>query len=178
MADLISRAFLCTRKPICAPNQPDTVLRWQRILIKHFWTFREYGKKRGRKPVDKEIKDLILRIKNENVLWGVKKIQGELIKLNIVLDSKTTWNILQGFRKRGKLKPALTWKKFLQMQRVGVRIGRCLCSADIKSAPWSNRLTNPIPTAYSNNNKNGQRKADHFHYLVAGSGFEPETFGL
>src|SRR5271157_1980229 len=39
--------------------QPDTVLRWQRTLIKHFWTFKEYGKKRGRKPVDKETEDLI-----------------------------------------------------------------------------------------------------------------------
>ena len=57
--------------------KPETVLRWQRQLIKHFWTFK--GKKRvGRPPVSNEIKQLILTMKNDNLFWGYKKIQGEL----------------------------------------------------------------------------------------------------
>jgi len=96
--------------------KPETVLRWQRTLIKHFWTFRTSGRKKGRKPVDKEIQNLILSMKNGNILWGVKKIQGELLKLDIALDTKTIWNILHKFRRQGRIKAGLTWKKFLQMQ--------------------------------------------------------------
>jgi hypothetical protein len=97
--------------------QPTTVLRWQKMLIRRLWTFRDYSGIQGRKPVDGTIRNLILSMKNENVLWGVKRIQGELVKLGIVLDSKTVWNILQGFRKREKIKSALTWKKFLEMHK-------------------------------------------------------------
>jgi len=57
--------------------KPETVLRWQRQLIKRFWTFK--SKKRvGRPPVSNEIKQLILTMKNDNLFWGYKKIQGEL----------------------------------------------------------------------------------------------------
>jgi putative transposase len=97
--------------------QPATVLRWQKMLIRRWWTFRDYSGLKGRKPVGRNIRDLILSMKNDNLLWGVKRIQGELVKLGIVLDSKTVWNILQGFRKRGKIKAALTWKKFLEMHK-------------------------------------------------------------
>jgi len=46
--------------------KPETVLRWQRQLIKHFWTFK--GKKRvGRPPVRHEIKQLIVAMKNDNI---------------------------------------------------------------------------------------------------------------
>jgi transposase len=84
--------------------KPETVLRWQRQLIKHFWTFK--SKKRvGRPPVSNEIKQLILAMKNDNLYWGSKKIQGELKKLDIQLDKKTIRNILNEFRRKGKVKP-------------------------------------------------------------------------
>ncbi|MGD9202139.1 MAG: integrase core domain-containing protein [Chitinispirillia bacterium] len=95
--------------------KPETVLKWQRMIIKRFWTFNRSGKKRGRKTTPKEIQNLILIIKNDNILWGVKKIQGELIKLNIYLDTKTIWSILRNFRSKGKIKRYLNWKKFLEM---------------------------------------------------------------
>jgi putative transposase len=67
-----------------------------------------------------EIQDLILDIKNDNVSWGVKRIQSELMKLNIFLDAKTIWNILNKFRRHGRIKAGLTWKKFLQMQATSI----------------------------------------------------------
>ena len=94
--------------------KPETVLRWQREIIKNNWTFKT-GKKKGRKATPKVIQNLILSIKNDNILWGVKKIQGELIKLNIILDTKTIWNILRNLRRKGKIKKYLNWKKFLEM---------------------------------------------------------------
>ena len=69
--------------------KPETVLDWQRTLLKRFWTFEHKPAQRGRKPVDKDVKDLILSMKNDNLLWGVKRIQGELLNLDISLSTKT-----------------------------------------------------------------------------------------
>lgn len=96
--------------------KPETVLSWQRILLKRFWTFEHPPANRGRKPVDTDIKNLILSMKNENLLWGVKRIQGELLKLDISLSTKTIRKILQDFRRRGRIRRSLTWKKFLETQ--------------------------------------------------------------
>ena len=96
--------------------KPETVLSWQRTLIKRFWTFEHTPAKRGRKPVDTDVKNLILSMKNDNLLWGVKRIQGELLKLDISLSTKTIRKILQAFRRRGKIRSSLTWKKFLETQ--------------------------------------------------------------
>jgi hypothetical protein len=95
--------------------KPETLLAWQRTL-KRFWTFEHRPAQRGRKPVDTEVTDLILSMKNDNLLWGVKRIQGELLKLDISLSTKTIRKILQAFRRRGKIQSPLTWKKFLETQ--------------------------------------------------------------
>jgi putative transposase len=95
--------------------KPETVLRWQRELIRRFWTFQSKNRV-GRPPVPDEIKQLILNMKDDNLYWGNKKIQGELLKLGIALDEKTIRNILADFRRRGKIKKSLTWKKFLKIQ--------------------------------------------------------------
>lgn len=95
--------------------KPETVLKWQRLIIKNNWTFNTGSKRRGRKPIEKDIQKLILIIKNDNILWGVRKIQGELRKVNIFIDYKTIWNILRNFRRKGKVKKYLNWKKFLSM---------------------------------------------------------------
>jgi transposase InsO family protein len=95
--------------------KPETVLRWQEQLIKQFWTY-TINSRKGRPPVEKEIKQIILNMKNENLYWGYKKIQGELLKLGIGLDKKTIRNILNDFRRRRKVKKSLTWRKFLKLQ--------------------------------------------------------------
>jgi len=82
--------------------KPETVLKWQRQLIKHFWTFKSENRI-GRPPVNEELKKLILSMKNENLYWGYKKIQGELLKLGITLDQKTIRNILAFIEKKEKL---------------------------------------------------------------------------
>ena len=93
----------------------ETVLGWQRELIRRFWTYRTKSRI-GRPPVQNEIKQLILNMKNENLYWGYKKIQGELLKLGITLDQKAIRNIIADFRRRGKIKQYLTWKQFLRPQ--------------------------------------------------------------
>ena len=95
--------------------KPETVLRWQQHLIKSFWTF-DSKNRVGRTPVRSEIKQLILSMKNDNLYWGYKKIQGELLKLSIALDKKTIRNILADFRRKGKVKKSQTWRQFIRIQ--------------------------------------------------------------
>ena len=52
--------------------KPSTILDWQKRFIKNYWTYEH--KVTGRKPVSKEIKDLILEMKTENQLWGCHRI--------------------------------------------------------------------------------------------------------
>jgi hypothetical protein len=79
-------------------------------------TFEHRPAKRGRQPVDTDVKNLILSMKKDNLLWGVKWIQGELLKLDISLSTKTIRKILQAFRRRGKIQRSIPWKKFLETQ--------------------------------------------------------------
>ena len=54
--------------------KPETILKWQRILIKKFWTYNSEKSKGGRPSVPAEIKNLILDMKNKNLYWGYKRI--------------------------------------------------------------------------------------------------------
>ena len=94
--------------------KPKTVLKWYKSLIKRFWTFPSWTNKGGRPRTPVHIRYLILEMKNNNLLWGNGKIKGELLKLGIKLDKRTIARILNDFRKKDKVKNALTWKKFIK----------------------------------------------------------------
>jgi len=93
--------------------KPETVLNWQRRFIKKYWTYKHNPP--GRKPVSKEIKNLILEMKQDNPLWGCKKIANELKKVNIDIHYTTVSKIISDFRKRGLIKTNGSWKRFLKM---------------------------------------------------------------
>ena len=65
-------------KEIISIVKPETVLLWQKQLIKRFWTFKATNRG-GRPPVGDEIKQLILSMKNDNLYWRYKKIQAHSI---------------------------------------------------------------------------------------------------
>ncbi len=92
--------------------KPDTLLRWQKQFIKNLWTYKNY--KRGRPYIKNSIKELILEMKQDNVLWGCRRIADELQKLHISVHYSTVNRILQTYRKKGKLQPSGTWQKFLK----------------------------------------------------------------
>jgi len=96
--------------------RPETILTWKKNLIKKFWTFNRSRARCGPPGISNQVKLLILDMKNRNLLWGARRIQGELQKLGIILDEKTVRNILSYFRRRGRIKRGLAWKKFLTMQ--------------------------------------------------------------
>jgi len=92
--------------------KPETVLKWYHNFMKKRWDY-SVKNKGGRPQTSTDIKELILKLKNENIVWGNKKIQGELLKLGIDLDKNTIAKIIREFRKKGRVKNSGSWKKFI-----------------------------------------------------------------
>ena len=100
--------------------RPETLLRWHRELVRKKWTYRRTGHP-GRPPVDADVRDLVVRLGQENPRWGYQRIRGELLKLGIRISATTVRTILL----RGGLDPAPrragpTWTEFLRSQAAGI----------------------------------------------------------
>ncbi|MDR1307431.1 MAG: integrase core domain-containing protein [Treponema sp.] len=91
---------------------PHTILTtWKNAVIR-YWTRLHKNNLPGRPPLTKALKELILTLKQENCLWGVRRIRDELTKLSLSVSHETIAKILNGFRRTGDLKANLSWKKF------------------------------------------------------------------
>src|SRR5215831_19076511 len=75
---LAARAYRVGRaalRDIATVAMPDTLLRWHRQLIARKWT---YPGRPGRHSVLAEIRQLVLRMAQDNPTWGYTRIQGAL----------------------------------------------------------------------------------------------------
>jgi hypothetical protein len=61
--------------------KPETVLGWQRELVRRKWAAYRGRPRRGRPPASEECRELIARMARENSRWGYFRIRGELLKL-------------------------------------------------------------------------------------------------
>ncbi len=91
---------------------PDTILAWHRKLIAAKWT---YPRKRvGRPGIMKEIRELIVRMAEENPSWGYARIQGQLKHLNHRVARSTIAKVL----KEQGIKPSpdrpLSWRTLVR----------------------------------------------------------------
>jgi hypothetical protein len=94
--------------------KPDTVLRWNRELVRSKSTFKRNGKP-GSPGMSSELEALTVRLAKENPRWGYDKIRGELLKPGYNLSASSVRNIL----KRHRLTPASerssgSWRSLLR----------------------------------------------------------------
>ena len=91
---------------------PDTILAWHRNLIAARWTY--LRKRAGRPGVMKEIRELVVRMAEENRSWGYARIQGQLKHLDHRVARSTIAKVL----KEHGIKPApdrpLSWATFVR----------------------------------------------------------------
>ena len=89
--------------------KPETVIKWHRQGFKMYWHWRSRARNLGRPKVDKEVRELIGRMSQENPLWGVPRIQSELRLLGHDVAAST----VAKYRTRGTNPPSQTWRTFL-----------------------------------------------------------------
>ncbi len=89
--------------------QPATILRWHRCGFRAYWRWKSRARP-GRPRVDRELRDLIRRMSEENPLWGAPRIHGELLKLGFKVAESTVSKYMM--RHRGP--PSQTWRTFLR----------------------------------------------------------------
>ncbi len=95
-------------------------LRRHRELVRRKWTYGTTGRP-GRPPIDREVRELVLRLARENPRWGCIRIGGELRKLGIRVGATTIRSLIRTAR----LGPAPrrsgpSWTEFLQAQADGI----------------------------------------------------------
>jgi putative transposase len=93
--------------------RPETLLRWHRRVVARRWTYPR-GRP-GRPPIDRVVRELVLRLARENPSWGYLRIVGELRKLGIAVSATSVRNILA----KAGLPPApqrdsQSWRSFLR----------------------------------------------------------------
>ena len=68
--------------------EPATILRWHRAGFRSYWRWKS-RKRAGRPRIDRDLRDLIRRMSQENPLWGAPRIHGELLKLGFEVAEST-----------------------------------------------------------------------------------------
>jgi len=95
--------------------RPETIVRWHRMGFRAWWRWksRNLG---GRPKIDRELRDLVRRMCEENSLWGAPRIHGELLKLGFHVAQST----VSKYMLRGRTPPSQGWKTFLQNHAEGI----------------------------------------------------------
>src|SRR5215472_8137183 len=94
--------------------KPETVIAWHRAGFRLYWRWRSRAR-RGRPRITQELRNLIVRLADENPDWGAPKIHRELQQLGFTITERTVARYLRRIRRRGD--PQRRWLAFLQNHR-------------------------------------------------------------
>jgi|ERR1035437_3751394 hypothetical protein len=98
---------------------PETVVRWYRAGFRLYWGWISRARKAvGRKPISREVRELIFRMVAENPTWGAPRIHGELLKLGFGISERTV--SLWVKRATRNPDPARRWPAFLRNHREAI----------------------------------------------------------
>jgi hypothetical protein len=89
--------------------RPETILRWHRAGFRTYWRWKSRGRP-GRPKIERELRELIRRMSEENPLWGAPHIHGELLKLGFEVAESTVSKYMA--KRRGP--PSQGWRTFLR----------------------------------------------------------------
>src|SRR5439155_11698168 len=97
----------------------ETLLRWHRELIARRWTYSH--RRSGRPPLERSLRELILRLARENTHWGYKRIVGGLKGLGIAVSATSVRKVLL----EARIQPApqrthSSWRAFLRAQEASI----------------------------------------------------------
>jgi putative transposase len=102
------------------PVTPATLLAWHRRLAARKYDTSK-RRKPGRPPTVPGIARLVVRLAEENPLWGHRRIHGELTKLGVTVAPSTVWEILRAAGiDPAPRRPGPTWRQFLHAQAAGI----------------------------------------------------------
>ena len=94
---------------------PDTLLRWPRQLVAQKWNF-AHRRGPGRPGIMREIRELIVRMAQDNSGWGYTRIQGALSNLGHKVGRGTVANVLErhGIEPSPERGKRTRWSTFLK----------------------------------------------------------------
>ena len=90
--------------------KPETVIRWHQQGFRLYWRWKSRSAL-DRPRIPQEQINLIKQIANENPLWGVPRIHGEMLKLGFDISEST---VLRYLPKKPKRTTGQHWKTFLK----------------------------------------------------------------
>jgi len=107
---ILARRFCAGWREHVSFVTPETVVRWHRQGWRLFWRWK--SRSRGGRPhLSPEVRHLIATMSCENRRWGKERIRGELLKLGIVVSSRS----IRRHRSGGPVRsPSQTWRTFLR----------------------------------------------------------------
>ena len=101
--------------------EPETVVSWHRKGFKLYWKLiSQRGKKKGRRPLDKEIKALIRQMVHDNPTWGAPRIHGELLKLGFDVCERSVSRYLAKISPEHYGNKINKWMTFIKNQGKGI----------------------------------------------------------
>jgi hypothetical protein len=122
---------------------PETVLHWHRADFRLCWSLISRARRRvGRKPLSREVGNLIFQIVAENPTWGPPRIHGELIMLGFDVSERAISRWMRHAPRDPQ--PARRWLTFLRNHREAIAAmtcSRCPRSPSVSCTASSSSVT-------------------------------------
>ena len=127
------RRFWSSWKNALIVVTPDTVIRWHRAGFQLYWRLLSRARKPlGRRPINREIRELIFQMVAENPTWRAPRIHGELVMLGFEVSERSVARWMRHAPRRPDA--AQRWLTFLRNHR------EALAAMDFFSVPTLNQV--------------------------------------